>query len=239
MSANLLRFVLPLLPISSLSLALQALHAWLNPTDPLSRDFFAVLSHLFVFELVFMHSSIFWLGRRSFLSGKSKTNRKTALKNESPSRKTSKIKEMFFGLFLFCAYGLFILPMIDKNPFLAWNYLILNLLRFVAAEQEPWYAETEFYKKAVNPNARPMMMAVSTMIKLFYFSMALPLFIYALPIPDFGLNREVLKDFPIHQSDPFGLILLTKTMFFYFSSLFIFDLFLRLYKFRKSRLAVY
>ncbi len=140
MTATLIRYLLPLIPISSLTMAAQILYAWLFPTEEISQNFFSTLNDLYLFELIFMHSSLFWQGRHFMLNGNLKKRKR------SVPVKSSTYKEILFGLFLFLGYGLFILPMYDKNPLLAWNYIVLNILRFFESNEVPWYVNTSLYK---------------------------------------------------------------------------------------------
>jgi hypothetical protein len=218
--AQIFKYILPIIPVAGLALAAQALYAWLYPSEQISLDFFAVLSDFYVMELVFMHSTVFWKGRYYLLNGKQKKNRPN-----KDITKISRIKEIGFALFLFAAYSLFIIPLFQKNSFLAWNYVILNILRFFDTHKEPWYSDYEFYK-AFDLSARPMLVAVIALLKLFVFALLLPLAVSAIPLPDFGLNADVVKSISSNHNDSFGIIILTKSMFFYFTSMALFDIWL-------------
>ena len=167
-----------------------------------------------------MHSTVFWKGRYFILNGKVKKNRP----KKHPA-KISKLKEIGFGLFLFFAYSLFLIPLFQKNSFLAWNYVVLHILRFFDTDRPPWYADFDFYK-ALDVSAKPMIGVVETLLKLFCFALLLPILVGITPLPDFGLSDEVVKSFSLNHLDSIGIIILTKSMFFYFSGTALFEIWL-------------
>lgn len=226
--SNIIRYFIPLIPISSLALAAQALYAWISPAEEISQHFFMIVSDLFVFELVFMHSSVFWLGRHLLLNGNLKKK-----KNRDP-QKTSAWKQFLFGLFLFLVYGFFILPMHNKNPLLTWNYVILNILRFFNSDSPPWYTYTSFFKKYGAPEIIPALIGLEALLKLFYFAMFLPILVALLHLPDLGLNLENMSQYPTNENDGYGIIILTKSMFFYFISIVLIDILSRVYKYKSK-----
>lgn len=205
----------------------QALYAWIYPSEAISQNFFSAVSNLYIFELVFMHSSIFWIGR-SFLIKKN-TN-KLNKKNVGLSKKSI---DILLALFLFIAYSLFIIPMYKQSPLLVWNYISLNILRLFQPNEisSAWYTHTQFYKKWLNEEMQPFILFTESILKIFYFALIIPFAAHLLPLPNLGLNADIAMTFPTDDNSPFGIIILTKAMFLYFFSLFILDIFNKIYKF--------
>lgn len=144
-------------------------------------------------------------------------------KNISTPPHASILKQGLFAVFLFVAYGMFIFPLYPKNSFLVWNYVALNIMRMIDTERAPWYTNTSFYKKHLHADLIPFLTFGSAMAKVFIFGLFLPLLVDWLPLPDFGLTAELAKNFPSNDSNPYGLILLTKSLFFYFGLMALLD----------------
>lgn len=169
-----------------------------------------------------MHSELFWQGRNLlFARGKGK-------QKKDSSKKSNLWLDVLWGVFLFVAYGLFILPMYDKNPFLVWNYILLCVFRFTLHQSTPWYTNTGFYKTWVNGETQIFFTFIMSFLKLFYLALLLPFIITFLPLPEFGLTADVVKLFSTNENDPYGVFILIKTMFLYFMTLAVFDIYGRI-----------
>lgn len=206
---NILQKTSVFLPISGLTLAVQGFIAWFYPENPIGYDFLLFCSHLFLFELITMHASIFLLGRDAIFK--------------------NKIAKISFSFFLIFAYSLFIIPSALKYPWIGWNYICFALLRIFSIEEKPWYLQHAIFNKIALSDLK-FIQAMVFLVKTFCFALVLPIAVYALPLPAGGLTEEFLEAFkqlhPPGSEDIYGLSLTTKSLTIYFFGIFLFDCYL-------------
>ncbi len=190
-------------PISSLAICLQAYFALTDPISEIGSAFIAQAYDLFVVELVFMHSTIFWYGFDSIAK--------------------AKWQKFLLKLILALGYLFFIFPIAQKNPWIGFSYILFSTLRLLEVEQQHWLQKTDFVSKYTTAKDQKIILSTYSLLKAFYFALVLTLLSHFVPASA-DLNLTLVKNLVAGGTDPGFVIVSVKTLFLYFLFLFLFEL---------------
>lgn len=161
-----------LLPIAGLTIAIQSIAAWFYPDSLLGQEFLNSIETVFTMEFVMMHSTIFWYSR------------------DMVKEKTGRIA---LGVFLTLAYSLFMIPLVQKSPWLALNYVAYCAARLFLPEPTPWFRKAGFLKSYKDPKLDAFILMMLALLKAACFGLFLTIVAETVPLPPGHSLAKVLS----------------------------------------------
>ncbi len=213
----LFKFLVPLVPIANLAVTVQGLMACFYPEHAISQTFIKEANDVLMFELVLMHSGVFW-----------------ALRKEMAK---TRIKEIIFTLLLFATYGLFVLPLALSTPWIGTSYLLYSLSRLIVSEKNHWLMETAFFKKGLAKGAHSAFLSAYAILKLFAVGLGIPILVMLFSKESVSYVNAVKEILP-QDHDISGSILVVKSLTLYFTlnlALEVYQVFNKFFKKSKPR----
>lgn len=183
------------MPIPSLAIVLQIGLALKDPLSDHSRQIIAGAHGLFIAEVVFMHSAIFW-NAIDYLS-------------KAPAGR------LVLKIFLVVAYGLFIIPIAQQDLMIGFSYLVFCSLRFLGLEGPHWLQQTALFKNYLPPKDHRFILAIYALVKIVVVVFGLMLIAPFVPAsPD--LTVDLVKQITPQATEFGDAILEMKFLFLYF-----------------------
>lgn len=194
-------------------MAIQGLLGIYAPNSEIGQLFIAEAPRIFFFELVVMHSGVFWAQRHDIFK--------------------SLWAQNIASWALLVIFGLGILPVALESPWLGFNYITLCLARLFIQDPEPWYVKTDFFKKGIKPKSRNAFIGFVSFIKVLYLGALIPT-IVMLFSSESQSYVEVVKKIHPEESDISSTIVFIKSVALYYLIYALYELYLKL-PFKKQK----